>query len=302
MSSRNGSISTRSDNKMPRYQISHRTSYEYSSPVIQSNHLLHLAPRAIESQNVLRHNFMIEPAPAWQSNRVDYFGNPMTLISVEEEHSKLSVNSFCEIEVLEVPKPDFKASAPWESVAGGRQTLPADIAQYVCASPYAAATQQLFDFARGSFTDEAPLLEGARRLMERINKEFRFDNTTTDVSTPVKQVLEQKSGVCQDFAHLMIAAMRSLGLPARYVSGYILTHPPEGQVKLEGTDASHAWVSVWDPHAGWVDFDPTNNLVNSPEHITIAYGRDFDDVSPISGVLLGGGQHTVGVAVTVKPL
>ncbi|MCH9806680.1 MAG: transglutaminase family protein [Alphaproteobacteria bacterium] len=287
---------------MPNYQITHRTSYEYTSPVIQSNHLLHLAPREITNQRVVRQNLIIEPAPAWRSDRTDYFGNPMTLISVEEEHSKLSVTSLSEIEVSVVEKPEFKNSVPWESVAGGAETLPAEISQYACASQYAAASPELYDFARVSFTDGAPLLESARHLMERIYKEFRFDNSTTDVSTPVQQVLEQKSGVCQDFAHLMIASIRSLGLPARYVSGYILTHPPEGQVKLEGSDASHAWVSAWEPATGWVDFDPTNNLVNSPEHISIAHGRDFADVSPISGVLLGGGQHTVGVAVTVKPL
>ena len=287
---------------MPRYQINHRTSYEYSSPVIQSNHLLHLAPREVSNQSIVRHNLIIEPAPAWRSDRVDYFGNPMTLISVEDEHSKLSVNSLSEIEVSKTEKPNFKAAVAWESVASGAQTLPAEISQFSCASQFAAPTAQLYDFARSSVRDGMPLLEGARRIMERIYKDFRFDNTTTDVSTPVEQVLEQKSGVCQDFAHLMIASIRSLGLPARYVSGYILTHPPEGQIKLEGSDASHAWVSVWEPNAGWVDFDPTNNLVNSPEHIAVAYGRDFDDVSPISGVLLGGGQHTVGVAVTVKPL
>lgn len=287
---------------MPRYQISHRTFYEYGSPVIQSNHLLHLAPREIANQKIVRHNLIIEPAPAWRSDRVDYFGNPMTLISVEEEHSKLSVNSLSEIEVSPANKPDFNASVAWERVASGAQTLPAEVSQFACASEFAASSSALYDFARISFVDGLPLLEGARRLMERIYKEFHFDNSTTDVSTPVSQVLEQKSGVCQDFAHLMIAAIRSLGLPARYVSGYILTHPPEGQIKLDGSDASHAWVSVWDPTAGWVDFDPTNNLVNSPEHVSIAFGRDFDDVSPISGVLLGGGQHTVGVAVTMKPV
>lgn len=287
---------------MPRYQISHRTSYEYSSPVIQSNHLLHLAPRQIPNQTIARHNLIIEPAPAWRSDHIDYFGNPATLISVEDEHSKLSVNSLSEIEVQLMVQPDFKASTPWKMLVDGTTILPADIAQFTCASQHASPSGELFQFAQGAFGENVPVLEGARRLMAQIYEDFKFDNSTTDVATPVLQVLNQKSGVCQDFAHLMIAALRSLGLPARYVSGYILTHPPEGQDKLEGSDASHAWVSVWEPAAGWVDFDPTNNLVNSPEHISIAYGRDFADVSPISGVLLGGGQHSVGVAVTVKPL
>ena len=142
-------------------------------------------------------------------------------------------------------------------------------------------------------------MEGVLDLTRRIFEDFTFDPSATDVSTPVSTVLKQRRGVCQDFAHLQIAALRSLNLPARYVSGYIVTHPPEGQVKLQGADASHAWISVWAPQTGWVDFDPTNNIIPRGEHITIAYGRDYDDVSPISGVLLGGGAHSVGVAVDV---
>lgn len=287
---------------MPRYQIRHRTSYHYSAPVVQSNHLLHLAPRQVANQLAIRHNLIIEPAPAWRSDRKDYFGNPETLISFEADHTELSVNSLSEIEVEELSPLDFMASVPWQDIAEGRTVTPAEVAQFTCRSRYAFSSPELYEFARPSFEDGMPLLEGTRRLMEHINTEFKFDNATTDVATPVDQVLEHKSGVCQDFAHLQIAALRSLGLPAKYVSGYILTHPREGQEKLEGSDASHAWVSVWDPVTGWVDFDPTNNLVNSPEHITIAYGRDFGDVSPISGVLLGGGKHTVAVAVDVEPL
>lgn len=287
---------------MPRYQISHRTSYEYSSPVIQSNHLLHLAPHEFDHQRILRHNLIIEPAPASRSDRVDYFGNPFTLISIEEEHSRLSVNALSEIEVSANAQPDLEASVDWQNLAGQTQALPAQISQFACGSVFAPPMPELHEFARGSFADGKPLLKGVSDLMARIFTEFRFDNMTTDVSTPVEQVLAQKSGVCQDFAHLMIASIRSIGLPARYMSGYILTHPPEGQPKLEGSDASHAWISVWEPNAGWVDFDPTNNLINSPEHIAIGYGRDFSDVSPISGILLGGGKHIVSVAVDVTPV
>lgn len=285
---------------MPRYEVSHRTIYNYSAPVIQSNHLLHLEPRAVTAQNVLRHSLIVEPAPAWRETRVDYFGNPSTLISLEDEHQELLVHSRSEVEVVEAAPPELMSTAKWEAVVASFATLPSDIADFVCPSRFAAGSQPLYDFARVSFEPGLPVLEGARRLMERIFKEFRFDNTTTDVSTPVHTVLEQKSGVCQDFAHLQIAALRSLGLPSRYVSGYILTHPPEGQEKLEGSDASHAWVQVWSPETGWVDFDPTNNLINSTEHITTGFGRDFGDVSPISGVLLGGGHHSVGVAVDVR--
>ncbi len=287
---------------MPRYQISHRTFYSYSSPVIQSNHLLHLEPRQVAQQNVVRHNLIIKPKPAWRESRPDYFGNPTTLISMEDEHKELLVHSRSEVEVSDAGQPDFMAGEGWERVAQSLPSMKPDVAEFVCPSRFAAGSKQLYQFALPSFEPGLPVLEGARRLMERIFTDFSFDNSTTDVATPVAQVLEQKSGVCQDFAHLQIAALRSLGLPARYVSGYILTHPAEGEKKLEGTDASHAWVQVWSPEKGWVDFDPTNNLVNSTEHITTGFGRDFGDVSPISGVLLGGGHHSVGVAVDVKVL
>jgi len=287
---------------MLRYQISHRTMYTYGAPVIQSHHLLHLSPREVANQNVRHHGLIIEPTPAVRSDRVDAFENPMTFISMETEHTALNVNAISDIDVTEAEQPDFEASPPWESVAQrttGR--IEADVLEFTCQSHHTRPSIEIYDFAKESFPQGTPVLAGARHLMERIFTEFRFDNAATDISTPVVQVLAQKSGVCQDFAHLQIAALRSFGLPARYISGYILTHPPEGQVKLEGSDASHAWVSVWSPDTGWVDFDPTNNLVNSPEHITIAHGRDFEDVSPISGVLLGGGSHAVSVAVDVKP-
>lgn len=285
---------------MPRYAISHRTSYAYSAPVIQSNHLLHLAPREVGHQDVVRHNLIIEPAPAWRSDRIDYYGNPITLISLEDEHTELTINSLSEIVVHDQTPVDLMATTPWNAIAAGDPPLSPEIAQYACASPFVPLTPDIASYARQSFEYGLPVLEGARRLMQHIYEEFAFDNTSTDVATPLAQVMAQKSGVCQDFAHLQIAALRSLGLPARYVSGYILTHPPEGQPKLEGTDASHAWVSAWAPETGWVDFDPTNNLVNSPEHIAIAFGRDYDDVSPVSGVLLGGGQHAITVAVDVR--
>lgn len=288
---------------MPRYQVSHKTTYKYSAPVTQSHHILHLAPRAVGNQKIQRQSILVEPPPAWRKDRTDYFGNPMTLIALEAEHRELTVSAHSEVEVIPAAQPAFQATPNWEQVrdmiaAGGAEKISA----FRCPSRHASPTLQLDRFARASFADGTPILEGARHLMQTIFDEFSFDNSTTDVSTPVQQVLEQKSGVCQDFAHLMIAAIRSLGLPARYVSGYIMTHPPEGQAKLEGSDASHAWVSVWSPDTGWVDFDPTNNLVNSPEHITIAHGRDFEDVSPISGVLLGGGSHSVEVAVDVRPV
>ncbi len=290
---------------MPRYQISHRTSYAYATPVIQSHHLLHLAPREVAHQQILRHSLIIEPAPSVRHARTDYFGNPAEHLSLEDEHREFSVTALSDIVVTPPPVPDLQASRPWDAFERQQITaaegLDRSVLDFACRSRHGAPTQSTSDFARALAAPAMPVLVFADALMGTIHNDFRFDNATTDVSTPVDRVLEQKSGVCQDFAHLMIACLRALGVPARYVSGYIRTVPPEGQERLAGADASHAWVSVWCPEFGWVDFDPTNNLINSPDHITIAYGRDFEDVSPITGVLLGGGEHTVAVAVDVLP-
>ena len=172
--------------------------------------------------------------------------------------------------------------------------------QYRCESRLTVPNLEIADYARASFKPGRPSLEAAKDFVLRIYADFKFDPTATDISTPISQVFKQRRGVCQDFAHLALAGLRALRVPSRYVSGYILTHPPPGQVKLQGTDASHAWISVWAPGAGWVDFDPTNGIIVTDEHITIAYGRDYNDVSPISGVLLGGGEHTVSVGVDVS--
>lgn len=287
---------------MPTYQIRHSTNYSYGAAVIQSHHVLRLSPQGLNYQQIRNHTISIDPKPAARSERNDYFGNPMVLVSLENEHRELAVVAHSEIAVTQRPALDDRASPPWEAVAKQTRQAAANISQFSCASPCVPQNQRVYDFARQAFGDNMPVLEGCRRLTQQIYEEFRFDNTTTDIATPLEQVMDQKSGVCQDFAHLQIAALRALGLAARYVSGYILTHPPEGEVKLEGSDASHAWLALWVPKIGWVDFDPTNNLVNSLEHIAIAYGRDFSDVSPIGGVLLGGGAHTVSVAVDVKPI
>lgn len=291
---------------MPSYSISHRTTYSYGAPVIHSHHLLHLTPRDVPHQTLDRHGIVIEPAPRFQHKTVDYFGNPTVHITLDSDHRDFSVTARSGVEVREIAKPDLLATTPWEYISdrkiGPDQGLDRFVLDFACRSRLTAPSRAILDFARESFPQGTPVLEGARSLMERIYSEFKFDNATTDISTPVNQVLEQRSGVCQDFAHLQIAGLRALGLPARYVSGYIRTNPPQGGTKLAGADASHAWVSVWAPETGWVDFDPTNNLINSADHITVAYGRDFEDVSPISGVLLGGGAHTVSVAVDVTPL
>lgn len=286
---------------MPTYKISHSTHYHYSAPVTQSHHTLHLAPRAVAHQTNHHYALTLEPEPAARTDRDDYHGNPMTLVSVEDEHDELSIQAQSEVTVHARAPVDLDQTVPWDKPsADAAHALPFDVIAFTCPSIHVQATPALYDFGDASFTAGHPVLAAVSDVMTRIHEEFRFDNATTDVATPLSQVLAQKSGVCQDFAHLMIGVLRARGVPAKYVSGYILTHPPPGQEKLAGTDASHAWVAAWAPETGWVEFDPTNNLVNSDEMITTAHGRDFHDVSPVTGVLLGGGQHTVSVAVDVR--
>ncbi len=206
--------------------------------------------------------------------------------------------STSELEVVAPPAEDFSASPPWETV----QTFDPEVAQFTFDSGRAKSAPKLRDYAAESFPARRPLLEGVRNLTHRIHEDFRFDTKATEVSTPVETFFEKRRGVCQDFAHLQIACMRSLGLPARYVSGYLRTLPPPGKPRLVGADASHAWCAAWSPGAGWVDFDPTNDCVPTDGHITVAWGRDYSDVSPIYGVLLGGASHTLDVGVDVMPV
>lgn len=286
-------------------EVSHKTVYHYTAPVAQAHHLLHLEPRPHSRQRVIRHTLLVEPAPAARSDFIDYFGNPASSVSIETGHSDLMIHSRGLVEVTAPPPLDLAASKPWNQVAAelapARKPYDIDVVQYLVPSQQVALTQALIDFARPSFPPARPILECAQHLMHRIYNEFAYDDAATDIATTIEEVLEIRRGVCQDFAHLLIGAMRAFCLPARYVSGYLLTHPPAGGEKLVGADASHAWVSVWAPGIGWVDFDPTNNVLPSDEHVTIAYGRDFQDVSPVTGVLLGGGTHQVEVFVDVVP-
>ena len=285
------------------YDVSHRTAYAYRKPVLQSEHLVHLAPRAGPRQSVLRHGLLIEPAPSAKIERMDYFGNGTAILTIEDEHSELVIHARSTVEVRAPELPMLALSAPWEQVAQGAQRsngeLDVTVLQFVSASRHTRVASEVVDYARPSFPANRPVLEAALDLTRRIYDDFTFDSTATDISTPVSHVLQERRGVCQDFAHLAITCLRGLGLPARYVSGYLLTYPPPGMEKLQGADASHAWISVWAPEVGWVDFDPTNGVIPTEEHVTVAYGRDYDDVSPISGVLLGGSRQTMTVAVDV---
>lgn len=287
-----------------KYTIDHKTIYKYAVPVVQSHHVLHLSPCQVPHQVISGHSLVIEPAPASRKDFLDYHQNPGSIIVIEQEHSHLQFHSHSEIEIVTKGLEPPKKSPAWENVVQQVQNSNSlDVLNYSCLSRNTRLNESILDYARASFIPQRPIHEVAFELTNRIFEEFTFDNTATDVSTPISKVIEIKRGVCQDFAHLQIACIRAMGIPARYVSGYILTKPPEGMKKLAGSDASHAWLSVWcGEEIGWVDYDPTNNMIPYDEHITFAYGADYDDVSPISGVLIGGGEHTVSVAVDVTPI
>ncbi|MCF4997552.1 transglutaminase family protein [Pseudomonas syringae] len=291
------------------YQILHDTCYRYDSPVSLAQQLAHLWPRECAWQRCSEQSLQISPPPTSRRDELDVFGNPVTRLAFERPHDELQVNARLTVEVLSRPVADFNLSPAWEStrqaLTYSSQRLSAemlDACRYRFESPYVHLKRDFVEFAESCFPAGRPMLLGVQALMEKIHGEFTFDAEATQVATPLVEVLERRRGVCQDFAHLMLACVRSRGLAARYISGYLLTQPPPGQPRLIGADASHAWVSVFCPVLGWVDFDPTNNVQPALEHITLAWGRDFSDVSPLRGVILGGGSHDPEVSVTVMPL
>lgn len=288
------------------YDVSHRTTYRYSIPVSFSHHMLHLTPRACDHQVCHRTALTITPTPTRHVTALDYFDNPVTYITLQDQHEELLLHTRSVIEVLPSIPPNPHATPPWDRVYAqlskdfSEDGL--DALQYCFETTKTRFSAEIEDYARQSFPSGRNVLAGALDLTHRIFSDFTFDPTATTVSTPVAEVFAKRRGVCQDFAHLELACLRALQLPARYVSGYLLTRPPEGQAeRLVGADASHAWLAIFCPGHGWVDLDPTNNVIVSVEHITIAWGRDYDDVSPINGAIFGGGAHTVRVAVDVIP-
>mgnify|MGYP003700792947 CR=1 FL=1 len=287
------------------YEIRHETRFNYATPVDLSQHYVHLAPRNCPRQSVHRAFLDVMPTPTVMRSGQDYFGNQTTYLTVEQPHSELVIVSSAQVEVHDAPAPHPELTTPWDEIAS-RLNAPGDPAA-LAASEHTfqsrfTRSDIAFEYALPSFPPGQPILSGAVHLMHRINADFAYQGGVTDVYTPVDTVFEERRGVCQDFAHLQIACLRALNLPARYVSGYLQTHPPEGKEKLVGADASHAWVSVWTPGYGWVDLDPTNDLLPGPEHITLAWGRDYGDVSPINGMVLGGGDHSVKVSVDVREI
>lgn len=279
-----------------RYSLRHLTSYDYAEPVDLGSHLVHLTPRALPRQRVLHSRVIAAPRPSRTSRRTDHFGNDTSLLFLELPHDTFTLTLEAQVEVS-APEPVADTLA-WEAV---RDAVDWTVAEFVAPSPRAVADAACADYVAASFPPGRPIAEGLRDLIRRIYLEFKFRGGVTGIMTPVSKVMAMRAGVCQDFSHLMIAGLRALGIPARYVSGYLRTKPPPGTMARLGSDQSHAWVAAWmGPEHGWIDLDPTNDLVVADEHVTLGWGRDFSDVSPVRGMILGGGEHTVSVAVDLS--
>lgn len=284
-----------------RYTVIHRTEYEYRSSVSVSQHMVHLRPRATDRQRVDAFRLAVEPPIGASHVHEDFHGNLVDIFSIDTPHKKLVVTTTSHVEVTSPALPDPESTPPWEAArdSAGRELSDPRPVEFLFDSVKIAQSATFRDYALKSFTPQRPFLAALLDLVNRMYRDFKFDSKATNITTPIEEAFTKKRGVCQDFAHIGIACLRSLGLPARYVSGYLETVPPPGKVRLAGADASHAWLSAWCPDLGWIDADPTNNLLPGDRHVTIGWGRDFGDVSPIRGVAVGGGDHTLKVGVDV---
>jgi transglutaminase-like putative cysteine protease len=288
------------------YRIVHRTTYTYQQPVSFGTHAAYLIPRSQPHHLCTSHELVVTPAPTSLRERSDYFGNTFAFFTVQEPHEELNIEARSRV-VVDGPSVTWPESAPaWDEVA---RALPSDLSeagldayQFTFESPRIRLGSAFAAYATSSFSPARPLTEALLELTARIHEDFHFDPKGTNVRTSPEEVLRSRRGVCQDFAQLQIACVRSLGLAARYVSGYIRTYPPAGRPRLVGADASHAWVSVYCPGAGWLDVDPTNNVIPSESHVTLAWGRDYGDVSPVRGVIVGGRDHKLQVGVDMEPV
>ena len=287
------------------YNLTHTTTYEYRDAVSVSHHVLRLRPRDLPNQQCLQHEVTIDPLPAVRVPHGDYFGNAVSFVTVEGAHRRLSITSRSVVNVTRSPRPSLGETPDWEAVRdfcrGPQIGSTLDASEFLFDSPMIPTDEEFAQYTRPSFPRQRPVLEAVLDLTRRIYADFKFDPTATTVATPLAEVFKHRRGVCQDFAHLEIACLRSIGLPARYVSGYLETQPPPGRARLAGADASHAWASFYASGIGWIDVDPTNNLLPDTRHVTVGWGRDFGDVSPVRGVILGSGDHTLKVAVDVVP-
>ncbi len=298
-----------------KYRITHTTTYNYSQAVGLCQNEARLQPRNFWRQHCEASYFEITPTPMDYREMTDYFGNRLAYFAIQQPHKQLIVTAISEVSLF--PGQQVSASSKplsWQYVADlfanvytqelTRQQMQAllDAKQYVLDSPMINTSAELADYARPSFVPDRSLLEVVTDLMQRIYRDFTYDPTSTTIATPLSEVLAQRRGVCQDFAHLAIACLRCFGIPARYISGYLETTPVNGKPRLVGADASHAWFAVYIPDIGWVDFDPTNNKMPYDQHITLAWGRDYADVTPLKGIAFGGGQHSLSVSVDVLRL
>jgi len=290
-----------------KYRVMHTTVYQYESAVSVSHNHVTMSPRDSPWIRCRWHRLTIHPATNWTRKRSDYFGNLVHAFAIEQGHQQLTVTAASHVEVIPQCLPPLEESPAWDRLVAdlddGRDCDWLESSLYRFASPRIPCSRELADYGRASFQAGQPILVAAQALTRRIHEEFQYDPQATDVQTEVEQVLELRRGVCQDFAHLQVAILRSLGLPTRYVSGYLRTVPPPGRPRLVGADQSHAWVSLYcGQDIGWVDLDPTNDCFCGVDHVPIAWGRDYSDVMPFRGVFLGGGQHELKVSVDVCPL
>ena len=288
------------------YDINHLTTYEYGSTVTYSTCALRLLPREEPGQVVYASHLDVTPPPERTNERICFFGNRVTSMTIATAHRTLTVATRTSVEILRDPPPVGSETESWERVreaAFASRSLDRDApAHYLHPSRFVPHYAPATAYAGESFTPGRPVLDAAKELMHRVRTEFRYDPKATVVSTPLSEAFDHRHGVCQDFAHIMISGLRGLGLPAAYVSGYIRTIPPPGKKRLEGADATHAWVSVWcGPRHGWVGLDPTNDIMIGNDHIILAKGRDYADISPVAGIILGSKEQDVDVKVDVIP-
>jgi len=288
------------------YLLSHRTTYSYASSVDSAHHMAHLRARSFPGQTVTSISLAAHPAPSMAVQHVDHFGNNIDILRIDQPHQRFDIEVRASIDVRFPEPPPAADTPPWQEIrkalSGDGFPAATEASEFVYDSPLVPSDELLKAYGAKSLTPGRPILDAARELATRIKADFEYHPGATDISTPLHDVFEGKAGVCQDFAHVMIAALRAHGLAAAYVSGYIRTINLPQEVELRGADASHAWVAVWcGEAAGWVHLDPTNDLVAHEDHVAVAWGRDFSDVSPLRGVILGGGKHVYSVAVTLVP-
>lgn len=289
------------------HKVVHKTDYTYEDPVSLCHNIVRLIPRSTNKQFCKKSVVTIDPEPDVLIEYEDFYGNRLVYFTIEKEHKKLSVHVSSEIEKIlsgNDQQPQYNRIS-WEEVSRLTSTLTPeliDVKQFIATTPMTEADDAIATYAAISFSQGRTLFEACKNLMNRIYNDFKFQSGFTTISTPLSLVMKERKGVCQDFAHLAIACLRSMGLPAKYMSGYIETLPPPGVEKLVGVDASHAWFSVYIPNSGWVDFDPTNNLLPADQHITIGWGRDYADITPLKGVIMSSGKHELKVSVDVRRL